>query len=113
MILNCESDFSRIRRVPVEYVLEIDCMRQNQRGAGASALGHRSPARIRRAGRARRWAMGHRGFEPTRARVHAHARAELRADRSTNRRRGRVARLELDVYIVHSAQGHIPVHNEL
>ena len=26
MILNCESDFSRIRRVPLEYVLEIPCM---------------------------------------------------------------------------------------
>ena len=43
MILNCESDFSRIRRVLVEYVLEIHCMRQNQ-GAGASALGHRFEA---------------------------------------------------------------------
>ena len=29
MILDCESEFSRIRRVPVEYVLEIPCMRQN------------------------------------------------------------------------------------
>ena len=73
MILNCESDFSRNRRVLVEYVLVIHCMRQNQ-GAGASALEHRSPARIRRAARARRWdigagtsALGHRGFEPTRA----------------------------------------------
>ena len=29
MIMNCESDFSKIRRVLVEYVLEIHCMRQN------------------------------------------------------------------------------------
>ena len=29
MILNCESEFSRIRRVPIKYVLEIPCVRQN------------------------------------------------------------------------------------
>ena len=30
MILDCESEFSRVRSFPIEYVLEIPCMRQIQ-----------------------------------------------------------------------------------
>ena len=47
----------------------------------------------------------------TRARACALMRAELLTNRPT-RRRGRVARLEVDVYIP-VVQWHIPVHNEL
>ena len=32
VILKCESEFSRIRRVPIEYVLEFPFMRQIQMG---------------------------------------------------------------------------------
>ena len=37
MILNCESDFSRIRRVPLEYVLEIPCMIVTIRNSGTES----------------------------------------------------------------------------